>query len=278
MQKIYIIGGDRRQQYMQEQLKAQGFVTYSFGLLQSDTKAQLFKALSQEYAPCLLLPLPLSRDGSTVYAPLAAEPLSLREILENLPPSARLLGFGLPTAFCQAAQKRGAETTELFSTSVVEQNAKLTAKAAVPILERRCKCPLLNAHVGITGFGHVAKALVEELLPKTARLTVFVRSEMARQDAKKHGVTALPFSALPEVAGQLDSLCNTVPAPVVTAATLQNLPEDTPVLELASKPYGVDFAAAEQLRRTVVRAPGLPGKYFPCEAAAILTNACLEAL
>ena len=278
MQKIYIIGGDRRQQYMQEQLKAQGFVTYSFGLLQSDTKEQLFKALSQEYAPCILLPLPLSRDGSTVYAPLAAEPLSLRELLENLPPSARLFGFGLPTEFCQAAQKRGAKTMELFSTSVVEQNAKLTAKAAVSLLERRCKCPLSNAHVGITGFGHVAKALAEELLPKAAHLTVFARSERARQDAQKHGVTALPFSALPEVAGQMDSLCNTVPAPVVTTATLQNLSEEALVLELASKPYGVDFAAAKQLRRMVVLASGLPGKHFPCEAAAILTNACLEAL
>ena len=51
----------------------------------------------------------------------------------------------------------------------------------------------------------------------------------------------------------------------------------TPVLELASS-FGTDSAAAERYGITVKRAAGLPGKYFPESAAAVIGDAILAVL
>ena len=73
------------------------------------------------------------------------------------------------------------------------------------------------------------------------------------------------------MAGELDFLVNTVPAPVITRETLARLRPDAVLMELASEP-GFDKALAEELGLRSIYAPGLPGKSAPCAAACLMRD------
>jgi dipicolinate synthase subunit A len=64
-----------------------------------------------------------------------------------------------------------------------------------------------------------------------------------------------------------DLIVNTVPAPVLGRARLGELKEDCLVIDLASKPGGVDLQAAGELGVKVIWALSLPGKVAPVTAA-----------
>ena len=69
-----------------------------------------------------------------------------------------------------------------------------------------------------------------------------------------------------------DLVVNTVPALVLGEAELADLKPDCLVLDLASKPGGVDLEAAGRLGRTVIWALSLPGKVAPVTAGSAIKN------
>ena len=63
-----------------------------------------------------------------------------------------------------------------------------------------------------------------------------------------------------------DLVVNTVPVRVLREAQLEDLKRGCLILDLASKPGGVDLAAAGDLGLTVIWALSLPGKVAPVTA------------
>lgn len=62
-------------------------------------------------------------------------------------------------------------------------------------------------------------------------------------------------------------MINTVPALLLNREALKQLKPDCLVIDLASKPGGVDFDAARELGIRVIWALSLPGKVAPVTAA-----------
>ena len=75
-----------------------------------------------------------------------------------------------------------------------------------------------------------------------------------------------------------DLIFNTVPAPLFDASLLRQLREDCFLLDLASAPGGVDFAAAQELGVKVIWALALPGKAAPVTAGRIVRDAIYHIL
>lgn len=65
---------------------------------------------------------------------------------------------------------------------------------------------------------------------------------------------------------------NTIPRRVLTRALLEELKESCLVIDLASKPGGVDFQGAAELGVRCVWALSLPGKVAPVTAASALRD------
>ena len=153
------------------------------------------------------------------------------------------------------------------------QNAAITAECALAVAIENSDNSLLNAGVLITGYGRIAKALHDILLPLTKRITVCARSSNALTLAACKGANAVPLEML---AGNLaaDYIFNTVPHPVFNAPEITAMRRDTLLIDLASFPGGVDrhMARAKGIRLTEAR--GLPAKYAPKAAG----NAVAEAV
>ena len=69
-----------------------------------------------------------------------------------------------------------------------------------------------------------------------------------------------------------DLVINTVPAPVLGREELAAMKPGTPVIDLASRPGGVDFHAAEELGVRTIWALALPGKVAPRSAAGYIKS------
>ena len=111
-----------------------------------------------------------------------------------------------------------------------------------------------------------------------AAVTVAARRCEARTWAQVMGCRGVGLEDLKERLGPFDLVVNTIPAQVLGEEELAGMRPDCLVLDLASRPGGVDRAAAERLGRRVIWALSLPGKAAPATAGAAIQNTIVNML
>ncbi|MDD6342335.1 MAG: dipicolinate synthase subunit DpsA, partial [Eubacteriales bacterium] len=80
--KIVFIGGDERQTVAAEEFAKDGFDVRLFGCPSGNGRLESAKTLSDAVADSVaaILPVPCSKDGKTVFAPFAEEPIRADEV------------------------------------------------------------------------------------------------------------------------------------------------------------------------------------------------------
>ena len=109
-------------------------------------------------------------------------------------------------------------------------------------------------------------------------MTVSARRQSDLAWAEAFGCTPVQTGGLRGQLGGMQVVFNTVPALILDRESLEELPEDAVVIDLASEPGGVDLAAAEALDLQAVWVRGLPGKVAPDTAAQVLRGAIYHIL
>ena len=115
----------------------------------------------------------------------------------------------------------------------------------------------------VVGFGRLGRALVPRLRGLGARVWVCARRYEQQAAAEGMGAGVEGMDRLPDWLCGYDLVINTVPAPVLGVEELSALKEGALVIDLASRPGGVDMQAAAALGVRVVWALSLPGKVAP---------------
>lgn len=278
--KIAVVGGDLRYLYLSD-LLAKHYPVYLFGFDKPfDTGAARFpltdlSRLSQ--CDLVILPLPAVVDGQWINAPFSEKKLSVYDLLPHLGRGALLLGGKVDPAFSGYLKDTGCEIADYYEREeLAVLNAIPTAEGAIAIAMEELPITIWDCRCLITGYGRVAKALAKRLLALGAKVTVAARKHADLAWIQSEGYHALPFSELPEQIGEFDLVCNTVPAVVLDKDTLGRMNPDALLIDLASKPGGVDFETARSLGLKTVWALSLPGKAAPATAAAILQTAILN--
>lgn len=277
MQPIVLLGGDLRQRYLNTFLKEKGCSTYCFGLYPGDSLQAVQEVLRSEYVAAVL-PLPVTRDGTHVQMPLTNEILPLAQVLADIRPGSLAAGGIMPGAFAESLRQKGVTVSDYYDEDFILKNAELTAEGVLLELRKHTAAPPETLRIAVTGFGRVAKAVTKALRTQNCTPVIAARSEAARDEAQGAGVPAVSIAALCKTSGEYDVIINTVPAQILGADALRRTKPGVLLLDVASAPFGVDFAAAEQLQRTAVKALSLPGKYTPQAAAQIVGEKLLSLL
>ena len=171
------------------------------------------------------------------------------------------------------ARAAGVELVDYFARpELTVYNAIPTAEGCIGILLERRSRTLWGAAVLVLGFGPVGRALAVRLAALGARVTVAARRPVQRAMAEEQGLRAVPLTDLAAAAAAFDTVVNTIPAPVLTAAVLAALPKGCLIVDLASKPGGTDFAAARRLGHTALHALSLPTVWAPETAGEALAR------
>ena len=130
--------------------------------------------------------------------------------------------------------------------------------------------------MGIIGFGRIGQALTVRLTSLGAFVIVCARNEAQMRRAHEIGAHPLPLERIAQACAQADVIFNTVPELLLTRPVLEQLRPGTLVVDLASKPGGVDWEAARQLNVKAVHALALPGQLTPVSGAMAIRNAVYE--
>lgn len=250
--KITVFGVDRRFVYAERLLAGEGFETERY-------------APGVSLAPILLLPVPASRDGVTV----AGHPdVPLGNLLSG--DAKLILGGNLSGEFTAAARRAGVAVRDYMNVEeFVLKNACLTAQAALGILLSESPAAPRENPTAILGFGRIGKFLCRGLFSLGCPVTVFARNPRDRVMARLVGANARDTADLCRdgALSGFRTVCNTVPARLLSPAALASLRPGSLLLELASGEGNLPNPGAGSgvIAR---RASGLPGKVFP-ESAGI---------
>ena len=274
---FWVVGGDLRQAHLAQLLARDGHTVCTYALEQGahaapDVQAQFLLA-GIDRADCVVLPLPVCSSPGTLSTPLSDQEYALAPILDLLTPSQLICGGRFDKDTRHALSQRGLQAHDYFEREeLIVANAVPTAEGAVQIAMEELPITIHNARVLITGYGRVGKASAQRFASLGAKVTVAARSWEQLAWANACGLKGEHISQLPYMLGNYDLVINTIPALILDRDALCALRPDALVIDLASKPGGVDMDAAAQLSRRVIWALSLPGKVAPITAGACIRD------
>lgn len=273
---FWILGGDLRQHWLARKLAQDGHFVHCFALDSQFLPQQDNIILEHNFLRCqkedpVIFPLPMVQGDGNLTAPFYSQTISIETILDQLQEQEFMVG-GQVNPFVQAlCTKRNLTMEDYFTQEEFTiANAVPTAEGCLQIAMERLPITLQDAKILVLGYGTVAKATAKRFLALGANVTVSARRTAPLSQAKADGFIPLPLHELPQSSEDFACVVNTIPSQVLGEAQLTALPPNTLIIDLASRPGGVDTQSAEQLQRTVVHALSLPGKVAPATAGTII--------
>lgn len=271
---VCIVGGDLRQKKLKELLEKEGYAVSGVGF--SDTDFVL-KALWE--ADIAIFPMPMSFDNVYINAPFSKNQIAVKTVLENLPDGCFVLGGCISCEMEEILTKRGLKFADYYKREeLIVKNAIPTAEGALEIAISEMPTTIFGSKCLVVGFGRVGEVMAKKLKALGAEVSVSARKHSDFAWIYENGMKPLYTEDLPVFASDFDLVINTVPALVLTEEVLKRVKDDCTVIDLASKPGGVDFEAAKRLNKKVIWALSLPGKTAPVTSGEIIKDTIMNIL
>ena len=198
---------------------------------------------------------------------------------QNLPaPGALLVTAKADMALREAALAHGFRLLEYGRLpSFQRENGVVTAEGAVQVAMKHRLRTIGGSEALVIGYGSIGRPLSALLKGLgCSRVDVAVRREEQLWVLKGEGYHPFLSRDIEERAENYDLIFNTAPELLLTRPVLEQLRPGALVVDLASKPGGVDWQAAKELELKAVHALALPGQLTPVSGAVAIRNAVYE--
>lgn len=261
--RILFVGGDARTEYATKRLSALHEIV-RLGEI-------------DETVDAIVLPLPLTKDGETVFGTdLTFEALfaEIGKDCEAVDEHPLVLAGGESAALSELCEHRKFPLINYFALETLTlKNAALTAEAALCLLSQSTDGALLSSETLITGSGRIAVFLAERLRACQSRVTLAARNPAKRELLKLRGFNAVSLDELNDVLPRFDYIANTIPAPIFGEEMFAKVRESAVYMELATLPAEPLRTFAERRGIKYIFAGGLPGKCSPKAAGEAIAEA-----
>ncbi len=274
--KIAVLGGGLREAELANALLDSGAEVAVSGLRSAGQLRLAAQSPEEatEQADALILPVSgLTSEGKIKEVVEGIELTVSVELLSRLKTGAPVVVGSANQWLQQVVHQSGCRLVELVDDDEFAiLNAIPTAEGALVVAIEASSITLHGSDAFVLGYGRCGRALARVLVGMGARVHVIERSPVKRAMAIESAVNAYPFTDLKSKLRAADFIFNTVPSLVLTTDVLENLKLDCVIIDIASAPGGVDFAAAKALGIQAILALGLPGRYSPKTAGKILAT------
>lgn len=282
-----LLGGDRRQDVIANELIKRGHRVKLFGLAEYSlccSGAEIYQSAEKAIAEgdVIILPLPVTRDNNHLSAQSV---LKLDEIIKlatkyNVK---HILGGIMPVEFTRCCNACGIDTYDYYKDlTLQEKNALPSAEGALMIAMENTEITVSGMKVLISGYGRIGSLLASILKNLGASVTVAVRRDEVLCDVLMSGykATKIDLSSASGFAANenYDVIFNTVPNIIFTDKVIEGIKNKPLYIEIASQPGGIDITQARKAGIKTVFAPSLPGKYSPISAGRYIFETISEML
>ncbi len=272
-----VIGGDSRQARLcgllaQDGHRVRAFALDRCSLPPQTTQCDTVREACAE-ADCVVLPMPLSREQGMLNAPLAREAVPVCDVFAGMEAGMLACGGAIDGPSRQLAEKQGVRLVDyLEREELAVANAVPTAEGAIQIAMEELPVTISGSSCLVIGSGRIGKALSARLRALGASVAVSARKPRDLACIRAMGNRPLYTSSLEYELSGFNAIFNTVPALVLGKTQLRRVRGDALIIDLASRPGGVDFDYAHELGLQVHWALSLPGKVAPLTSAEIVRD------
>jgi len=275
--KYTVIGGDLRSLKLANQIADDGNAVniYGFSNAEFDLGIEESKDLMQaiDESDVVIGPLPCSNDNETLNAPFFPDKIYINEVFKKMSKNQLFIAGRIGDKIQQLAQIYNVYVVDLLEREeMAVLNAIPTAEGAIQIAIEEMPITLHDCNAMILGFGRIGKALSKMLHGIGANVFVAARKYADIAWIRSYGYKPVYLDDMDRYLGQMDVLFNTIPHVILEAGSLGALKKDCLVIDLASKPGGVDFNKAKEMGIKVIWALSLPGKVAPVTAAKFIKD------
>ena len=274
--RVSVIGGDLRQLTLAKMLAKDGYDVTIYGFRNySDSSLinatdDINLALSSDI---IILPVPVSFDGININTPYQDEKLPCDTLIDTLNPLSLVFGGRISEKVSQKLGERGIKHRDYMTRDELAiKNAIPTAEGAIEIAISETPITVHNSKCLVLGYGKIGKILAKSLYSLGAKTYVVARKYADLALIEGHGYEPLSMSEAKARLDEFDIIFNTIPALVLDGNSLIKVRDDALIIDLASKPGGVDFDLAKELGKKVIWALSLPGRVAPVTAGIIIKD------
>lgn len=288
--KYGILGGDYRNIELAKLLAKEKNIVYTYGL-----EKEIQKLESKNIIICdnieelqdtniVITSIPLSKDSININMPLSINDRKIK-IDETLKIMEKKIVF-TGSISSEILRKFKLYNIEILDIMKNEEfavlNAIPTAEETIKIIIANTKKVLHNTNCLIMGYGRIGKVLAKKLSGLSANITCLISDNTEKTLCEVEGYNYIEFEDIKNKSDLLkkyDIIINTIPKIILTDE-LKKIRKDALIIDLASKPYGIDRNIVKQENLNFIEALGLPGKSAPITVAEnmyeVIKNITLE--
>lgn len=269
--KISVVGGDEREQEIARLAALSGAAVRAFGFpWPAEGVAGVALVASAEAAfrgaDVVLMPIPLAQTDGSIFAIVKIVPRE--DLLSLMNPNGNIITGVADAGLRKAAESLGIGLHEYeHDQSLMLLRGPAIVEATLKAVIENTRITIHKASIGVVGQGNIGSLLTRALIALGARVTVAARNPVQRAAAYAAGADTVTIDELAKAASGFDMILSTVPAPVVTAEVIDQLPAGALVMDLSAPPGGVDLAYAKSTGRPAVWARAL-GRHAPITVGA----------
>lgn len=283
--KFLIIGGDQRTLELKQMLKNDGHEIKTYGLGNNQNNSYKYLELEKtdsiktlDYIlksnfDAIIGPIPFTKDGENINAPFIENKIAIKNLMPYLK-NQTLVAGPFSDDLKQQLEKNNINAKDIMQVEeLVIYNTIATAEGAIEIAIANTEKNLHESKILILGFGRVAKTLAIKLKGLSKEITCMARKYKDFAWIDTLGFNVDNINNLEKNIRKYDLIINTVPHIILTEDKLKNVRNDTLIIDLASKPGGVDVKAVNKFNLKYIWALALPGKVAPISSARYIKDA-----
>ncbi|WP_162523540.1 dipicolinate synthase subunit DpsA [Calorimonas adulescens] len=276
LKRIAVVGGDKRLSELAALYASDGTYVSTYGVHVSKESDFIFSFPSitdalQDVNICIG-PIPFSKDGKNIFIE-SGKPLLIDEFLNAIPKNIPLFAGSISADVHNKIDEYGIRIFDLMDREeFAVLNAIATAEGTVEIALREMPITINESLCLVLGYGRIGRIVSSLLKSMGANVWVEARKPSDYAWIRARGMNTLPLSQLQNFMTYPDLIINTVPAKILDGNLIRYIHKDTLIIDIASAPGGVDFAACKQYGIKAIHALGLPGKIAPRSAATYIKD------
>lgn len=278
-----VIGGDSRIVKLVNML-ANKSVIYTYGLEKAEeieNNVNIIKCnrIDEEIVHknnVIIGPTPFSKDGISIYAPYSENIINIKDTLKKCKEK-HLIAGSIKDDLQKVADENSVQTTDLIKNEKLAiLNSISTAEGAIEVAMKETDTIIHGSNILILGFGRIGKVLAKKLQGLSANVTCAARKQEDLAWINAYGYNSININTMEKELEQFDIIFNTVPHLILTKEKIRYLSKRCVLIELASRPGGIDSKEAEKYKIKVVEALALPGKVAPTTTAEFMKEAIYD--
>lgn len=275
MQKITIIGGDERQKQAALIMADSGINIETYGLKipvhHSNINENSSLADTLFDAKVIMLPVPYKNQKGKINLIDSRDDLEPEVLFKRIKPDSIVIYGKRDQEIIDLSKKYSVNSYDIVEEEEFSiLNAIPTAEGAIQRAMERTDFTLHGSKILILGYGRIGKVLARMLQGIGAKVTVEARKNEDLTWIEERGYRAVHLDQLDSILSIQDIIFNTVPALILDRKKLEKLKKNCIIIDLASRPGGVDFQVARELGLSASLDLGLPGVVAPKTAAEII--------